>query len=57
MIVQCAVNDMWFQNKYDEGIKYKKNFDPLPIPAIALVLTAVSATQIGCWDRLTQCQD
>ncbi|KAF8691578.1 hypothetical protein AX14_002778 [Amanita brunnescens Koide BX004] len=41
MIVQCAVNDMWFQNKYDEGIKYEKNFDPLPIPAIALVLTAI----------------
>ena len=44
MIVQRAVNDMWFQNKYDEGIKYEKNFDPLPIPAIALVLTAVSST-------------
>ena len=41
-IIQKAVNVMWFQNKRDEGIRYKDMFKPIPIPAIALVLTAVS---------------
>ena len=42
-IIQKAVNVtivMWFQNKRDEGIRYKDMLKPIPIPAIALVLTA-----------------
>jgi uncharacterized protein DUF6532 len=41
-IIQKAVNKMWFMNKRDEGIAYKEYFNPMPIPAIALILTAVS---------------
>jgi hypothetical protein len=40
-IIQKAVNLMWFQNKRDEGILYRDMFKPIPIPEIALVLTAV----------------
>jgi hypothetical protein len=40
-IIQKAVNVMWFQNKRDEGIQHMDMFKPMPIPAIALVLTAV----------------
>ena len=40
-IIQKAVNVMWFQNKRDEGIRFTDMFKPIPIAAIALVLTAV----------------
>ena len=40
-IIQKAVNVMWFQNKRDEGIHFTDMFKPIPIAAIALVLTAV----------------
>ena len=41
-VIQKAVNVMWFQNKRDEGIRFTAMFKPIPVPAIALVLTAVS---------------
>ena len=41
-IIQKAVNAMWFQNKRDEGIVYPDLFKPIPVPSIALILTAVS---------------
>ena len=41
-IIQKAINVMWFQNKWDEGIQYRDMFKPIPIAAIALVFTAVS---------------
>jgi Domain of unknown function (DUF6532) len=34
---------MWFNNKRDEGILFPIYFKPIPIPAIALILTAVSS--------------
>ena len=40
-IIQKAVNAMWFQNKRDEGVIFTKMFKPIPVQAIALVLTAV----------------
>ncbi|KAG6859995.1 hypothetical protein C0995_000742 [Termitomyces sp. Mi166 len=40
-IIQKAVNRLWFKNKHDEGVIYTDMFKPLPIPAIALVLTAI----------------
>jgi hypothetical protein len=40
-IIQKAVNAMWFQNKRDEGVIFTEMFKPIPVPAIALVLTAV----------------
>ena len=33
---------MWFNNKRDEGVIYQDYFNPIAIPAIALILTAVS---------------
>ena len=41
-IIQKAVNKMWFKNKHDEGIVLKDYFNPMQIPSIALILTAVS---------------
>jgi hypothetical protein len=46
-IIQKAVNVMWFQNKRDEGIRYKDMFRPIPIAAIALVLTAVGESYLN----------
>ncbi|KAF7341054.1 hypothetical protein MSAN_02091400 [Mycena sanguinolenta] len=40
-IFQCAVNAMWFMNQKDEGPRHPELFSPLPIRALALVLTAV----------------
>ncbi|KAG6810013.1 hypothetical protein H0H92_013699 [Tricholoma furcatifolium] len=40
-IIQKAVNKMWFQKKRDEGVMFSGLFNPLPIPAIALMLTAI----------------
>ncbi|KAG6822010.1 hypothetical protein H0H92_015675, partial [Tricholoma furcatifolium] len=39
-IIQMAVNMMWFKNKRDEGVIYTDMFNPMPLPAIALILTA-----------------
>ena len=41
-IIQKIINTMWFANKNDEGIKHLVCFKPFPLPALALVLTAVS---------------
>ncbi|KAG6904927.1 hypothetical protein DXG01_006171, partial [Tephrocybe rancida] len=40
-IIQMAINKMWFKNKRDEGVVYTDMFYPMPIPAIALILTAI----------------
>ncbi|KAH9839786.1 uncharacterized protein C8Q71DRAFT_855096 [Rhodofomes roseus] len=40
-IIQKAVNAMWFANKNDEGVRYRKFFDPFSLETLALVLTAV----------------
>jgi hypothetical protein len=40
-IIQKAINTMWFQNKRDEGVNFTKMFKPIPVQAIAFVLTAV----------------
>lgn len=45
-IIQKAVNIMWFQNKRDEGSRFPEMFKPIPVPAIALVLTAVRIFQV-----------
>ena len=41
-IIEKAVNIMWFKNKHDKGILNLDYFNPISIPSIALVLTAVS---------------
>ena len=35
---------MWFQNKHDKGVLFTEMFKPIPVPAIAFVLTAVCYT-------------
>ncbi|KIM54882.1 hypothetical protein SCLCIDRAFT_35172, partial [Scleroderma citrinum Foug A] len=40
-VIQKTVNTMWFTNKTDEGIKHHTWFKPFPLPALALVLTAI----------------
>lgn len=34
---------MWFKNKRDEGVVYDDLFNPFPVHAIALILTAVKS--------------
>lgn len=46
-IIQRSINKMWFKNRRDEGIEYEESFDPLPVPAIALMLTAVCIPSIA----------
>lgn len=43
-VIQKVINIMWFNKRADEGILYSEFFDPMPVPAIALVLTAVSCS-------------
>ena len=40
-IIQKVVNKMWFKNKRDEGIMFPNFFNPISVPSIALILTAV----------------
>ncbi|KAG0693776.1 hypothetical protein DFH29DRAFT_1006947 [Suillus ampliporus] len=40
-LIQMSVNDMWFVNHQDEGVAHNKYFDPIPIPTVVLVLTAI----------------
>ncbi|KIM59739.1 hypothetical protein SCLCIDRAFT_27134 [Scleroderma citrinum Foug A] len=40
-IIQKIINTMWFANKNNEGIKHHTHFKPFPLPALALVLTAI----------------
>jgi len=39
--IQEAVNILWFKNKDDDGTTFQEHFSPMPIRAMALVLTAV----------------
>ncbi|KAG0708021.1 hypothetical protein DFH29DRAFT_795827, partial [Suillus ampliporus] len=41
-LIQMSVNDTWFANRQDEGVVHNKYFNPIPIPTVALMLTAVS---------------
>ena len=41
-IIQKIINTMWFTSKNDEDIKQHTLFKPFPLPALVLVLTAVS---------------
>jgi len=40
-IIQKAINITWFQNKDSDGIVFHEYFTPIPIQAIALVLTVI----------------
>ncbi|KAG1868597.1 hypothetical protein F4604DRAFT_1584606, partial [Suillus subluteus] len=40
-LLQEGINIMWFTNRSDEGVIYHKYFNPIPVRAIVLVLTAI----------------
>jgi len=40
-IIQKAINMTWFQNKDGDGVVFHEYFMPIPVQAIALVLTVV----------------
>ncbi|KAI0294516.1 hypothetical protein BC826DRAFT_1137173 [Russula brevipes] len=48
-IIQKAINALWFQNKDSDGIIFYEYFAPIPIQAIALVLTVIEC----CIDEWT----
>jgi Domain of unknown function (DUF6532) len=41
-IIQRAINVSWFRDKNDVGIMNLGHFSPMPVSAIALILTAVN---------------
>jgi hypothetical protein len=41
-LTQKGANAVWFRNRKDEGIVFAPYFTPFPIPAMALLYTAVS---------------
>ncbi|KZP22922.1 hypothetical protein FIBSPDRAFT_738198, partial [Athelia psychrophila] len=40
-IIQSSVNQVWFRNKKDEGVKYPEFYRPIPEVGLALILTAI----------------
>jgi hypothetical protein len=44
IIIQKVINITWFARRQDEGVIYSELFHPIPLPTIALVLTAVSGS-------------
>jgi hypothetical protein len=40
-IIQKLINNLWFKNEDDDGMIFLDHFSPIPIPAVALVLTVV----------------
>ncbi|KAF8877344.1 hypothetical protein BD779DRAFT_1475237 [Infundibulicybe gibba] len=47
-IIRKGICALWFTNGQDEGIEYSNLFNPMPICAIALILTAVECV-INMW--------
>ncbi|KAK7007331.1 hypothetical protein R3P38DRAFT_3281561 [Favolaschia claudopus] len=45
-IIQKAVNAMWFANRRDEGPSHPEYFKPIPVEALAAILTVVSTVSV-----------
>ncbi|KAK7020993.1 hypothetical protein R3P38DRAFT_3272045 [Favolaschia claudopus] len=43
-IIQKAVNAMWFANRRDEGPSHPEYFKPIPVEALAAILTVIENT-------------
>jgi hypothetical protein len=41
LIIQKAINVIWFSDRSSDGIVFSDVFDPMPYEVIALVLTVV----------------
>jgi hypothetical protein len=51
-IIQKAINILWFKSEDDDGMTFREHFSPIPIPAVALVLTVVGIDiSPGCTER------
>jgi hypothetical protein len=50
-IIQKAINILWFKNMDDDGMTFHEHFSPMPIPAIALVLTVVGINIVPDYPR------
>ena len=48
-IIQEAINILWFKSKDDDGMTFQEHFSPMPIRAMALVLTAVGFDRTRWW--------
>ncbi|EIW85317.1 hypothetical protein CONPUDRAFT_70154 [Coniophora puteana RWD-64-598 SS2] len=55
LILQKALNVAWFSGSSDAGVKHSKLFKPLPIPALALLWTAICC-RIDEWKSNSRCQ-
>ena len=40
-VIQKAINITWFRNSGGDGLVFSKYFSPLPVPAIAFIVTTV----------------
>ncbi|KAH9056327.1 hypothetical protein EDB87DRAFT_1532126, partial [Lactarius vividus] len=40
-LIQQAFNVTWFRNSADDGVIYREHFSPVPVPAIAFILTVI----------------
>ena len=40
-IIQKGINVLWFKDKDDDGMTFQEHFSPIPISAVALILTVV----------------
>ncbi|KAF8889385.1 hypothetical protein BD779DRAFT_1709933, partial [Infundibulicybe gibba] len=47
-IIRRGICALWFANDQDEGIEFSEVFNPMPIHAIALILTTVECV-INMW--------
>jgi Domain of unknown function (DUF6532) len=50
-IIQKAINILWFKHKDDDGMTFQEHFSPIPIPAMALVLTVVGTNIMPDYTR------
>lgn len=44
-VIQMVINRVFYKNASDDGIKLRHAYEPFPFKGLALVLTAVSASQ------------
>ncbi|KAH9077843.1 hypothetical protein EDB83DRAFT_1524545 [Lactarius deliciosus] len=41
LVIQAAFDVTWFRNSAGDGVVYHEQFSPVPVPAIAFVLTVI----------------
>ena len=46
-IISKAINTQWFSNRHSEGVTFHMYFNPIAIPTLALVITAVRVNTLS----------